>query len=167
MLTRIEREKIGVVCSYQTLHTVDLIQILARHQKNRSCMFIPNPTYSRFDSNSCKTPTASHKVTTCTDSHLPTHNTVAKMAQFWVRFIQNGTQNCTSREIFAKCSARIAPGYTAAKMVQFWEQFVQNGTQNQASKKPLLFVVIFWPHHCYLSKVIGTSLIMVGRPLIL
>ncbi len=33
MLTQIEREKIGVVCSYQTLHTLDLIQILARHQK--------------------------------------------------------------------------------------------------------------------------------------
>jgi hypothetical protein len=33
MLTQIEREKIGVVCSYQTLHTVDSIQILARHQK--------------------------------------------------------------------------------------------------------------------------------------
>jgi hypothetical protein len=36
--------------SYQTLHMVDLIQILARHQKNWSRMFIPNPTYSRFDS---------------------------------------------------------------------------------------------------------------------
>ncbi len=40
MLTQIEREKIGVwfsyeanVCSYQTLHTVDLIQILVRHQR--------------------------------------------------------------------------------------------------------------------------------------
>jgi hypothetical protein len=33
MLTQIEREKIGVVCSYQTLHTVDLIQILARRKK--------------------------------------------------------------------------------------------------------------------------------------
>ena len=120
---------------------------LARHQKNWSCMFIPNPTYGRFDSNSCKTPMASHKVTTSTESHLPTHNTVAKAAQFWVRFIQNGTQNRTSKAIFAKCSARIAPGYRAAKMARFWEWFVKNGTQNRASKKPLLFMVFFWPHH--------------------
>ncbi len=147
MLTQFEQEKIGVVCSYRTLHRVDLIRILARHKKNRSRMFIQNPTYSRFDSNSRETPTASHKVTTRTESHLPTHNEAAKMAQLWARFIQNGTHNCASREIFAKCSARIAPGYTVAKMVRFWEQFVQNGTQNGASKKPLLFVVIFWPHH--------------------
>ncbi len=36
--------------SYQTLHTVDLIQIPRDTKKNRSRMFIPNPTYSRFDS---------------------------------------------------------------------------------------------------------------------
>ena len=33
MLTQFEQEKIGVVCSYRTLHRVDLIQILARHKK--------------------------------------------------------------------------------------------------------------------------------------
>ncbi len=57
MLTQIEREKIGVWFPYES-----------------QCMFIPNPTYSRFDSNSHETLTASHKVTTRTESHLPTHN---------------------------------------------------------------------------------------------
>jgi uncharacterized protein with NAD-binding domain and iron-sulfur cluster len=115
---------------------VYLIQILARQQKNCSHIIIPNPTYNRFDSNSCKTPKASHKVTythrkpSPNTQHSGQNNTVLSKIY-------------TSREFVAKCSAIIAPGYTAAKMVQFRERFVQNGTQNCASKKLLQFVVIF------------------------
>ncbi len=38
-------------------------------------MCIPNPTYGRFDSNSCKTPMASHKVTTRTQKAISQHTT--------------------------------------------------------------------------------------------
>ncbi len=45
------------------LHGPLTTQILARSQKKLELyrMFIPNPTYSRFDSNSCKTPTYMHR----------------------------------------------------------------------------------------------------------
>jgi hypothetical protein len=47
----------------RTLHRLDLIQILVRNKKKLEsyCMFIPNPTYSRFDSNSCETHIYTHR----------------------------------------------------------------------------------------------------------
>jgi hypothetical protein len=48
------------------LHGPVTTQILARNQKKLELyrMFIPNPTYSRFDSNSCETPTYTHRMRT-------------------------------------------------------------------------------------------------------
>ncbi len=45
------------------LHGLLTTQILARNQKKLEsyCMFIPNPTYSRFDSNCRETPTYTHR----------------------------------------------------------------------------------------------------------
>ncbi len=54
----------------------------------------------------------------------PKPSTTAKTVQFWEWFVQNGTQNCTSRIFFAKCSARIALRYWGKKLYQFQSMYI-------------------------------------------